>query len=155
MQYLISKSADSKKEAKALVLKLGHSILKKDIKIECTDSGKPYIKDSSYGISISHSKDMALVAINENAVGADIEVVRPFNEKLIKRYFSKEEIAFIDSPEKFFTIWTVKEAYLKLTGDGLKGIKKLNTVINGEIKIEGYNVLTKNENGYVFSIVYK
>lgn len=155
MQYLINKSADSKKEAKLLLINLGNSVLKRDIKIEYFDSGKPYIKDSSYGISISHSKDMALVAINEDAVGADIEVVRPYNEKLIKRYFSKEEIAFIDSPEKFFTVWTVKEAYLKLTGVGLKGIKKLNVVTDGKIKIEGYNILTKAENDYVFSIVYK
>ena len=155
MQYLINKSADSKKEAKLLLINLGNSVLKRDIKIEYFDNGKPYILDSSYGISISHSKDMALVAINEDAVGADIEVVRPYNEKLIKRYFSKEEIAFIDSPEKFFTVWTVKEAYLKLTGVGLKGIKKLNVVTDGKIKIEGYNILTKAENDYVFSIVYK
>ena len=155
MQYLISKSTDSKKEAKALTLKLGKSVLNKDIKIEYADTGKPYILDSSYDISISHSKDMALVAINENLIGADIEVIRPFNEKLIKTYFSPDEMAFIDSDEKFFTIWTVKEAYLKLTGVGLKGIKNLNVVIDGEIKIDGYNVLTKIENGYVFSIVYK
>lgn len=155
MQYLINKSADSKKEAKLLAIKLGQSVLKKDIKIEYTESGKPYILDSSYGISISHSKDMALVAINEDAVGADIEVIRPFNEKLIKTYFSPNEIAFIDSPEKFFTIWTVKEAYLKLTGVGLRGIKKLNVVTDGKIKIEGYNILTKAENGYIFAIVYK
>lgn len=155
MQYLISKSTDAKKEAKALTLKLGKSVLNKDIKIEYTDSGKPYILDSSYGISISHSKDMALVAISENLIGADIEIIRPFNEKLIKTYFSPDETAFIDSDEKFFTIWTVKEAYLKLTGVGLKGIKKLNVVTDGEIKIDGYNVLTKIENGYVFSIVYK
>lgn len=155
MQYLISKSADSKKESKTLAINLGKSVLKKDIKIEYEKSGKPYILDSSYGISISHSKDIALVAINEDAVGADIEVIRPFNEKLIKTYFTPDEIAFIDSPEKFFTIWTVKEAYLKLTGIGLKGIKKLNVVTDGKIKIEGYNILTKTENGYVFTIVYK
>ena len=155
MQYLIKKSADPKKESKMLALSLGKSVLNKDIKIEYEKSGKPYIFDSSYGISISHSKDMALVAINEDLVGADIEVVRPFNEKLIKTYFSPEEISFIDSPEKFFTVWTVKEAYLKLTGVGLKGIKKLNVVTDGKIKIEGYNILTKAENDYVFSIVYK
>lgn len=155
MQYLINKSADSKKESKLLLINLGNSVLKRDIKIEYEKSGKPYILGSSYGISISHSKDMALVAINEDLVGADIEVVRPYNEKLIKRYFSPEEISFIDSPEKFFTLWTVKEAYLKLTGTGLKGIKKLNVVTDGIIKIEGYNILTKAENGYVFAVVYK
>ena len=155
MQYLISKSTDSKKEAKLLALRLGQQVLKKDIKIEYEKSGKPYILDSSYGISISHSKDMALVAINEDAIGADIEVIRPFNKKLINTYFSPDEIAFINSDEKFFTIWTVKEAYLKLTGIGLKGIKKLNVVTDKKIKIEGYNILTKTENGYVFTIVYK
>ena len=155
MQYLINKSADSKKESKLLAINLGNSVLKRDIKIEYEESGKPYIKDSDFSISISHSKDMALVAINENAVGADIEVIRPFNKKLINTYFTPDEIAFIDSDEKFFTVWTVKEAYLKLTGVGLKGIKKLNVVQDGRIFIKDHNVLTKAQDGYVFSIVFK
>ncbi len=155
MQYVIKSCADSKNESKIIAHNLIKSVLKSDIKIEYESSGKPYIKDSTFGISISHSKDMALVAINETAVGADIEKIRPFDKRLIKRYFTDSEIAFIDSDEKFFTVWTVKEAFLKLTGLGLKGIKKLNVVSNGAIKIDGYNILTKTENGYAFAIVYK
>ena len=155
MEFLIKSSYNPREEAKKLAFSLGQSMLKKDIKIEYEESGKPYIKDSDFGISISHSKDMALVAINENAVGADIEVIRPFNKKLINTYFTPDEIAFIDSDEKFFTVWTVKEAYLKLTGIGLKGIKKLNVVQDGKIFIKDHNVLTKAQDGYVFSIVFK
>lgn len=155
MQYLIKQSSDAKKEAKLIAFCLGKSVLNKEIEIEYKKSGKPYIKDSSYGISISHSRDMALVAIHETLVGADIEVIRPFDKRMIKTYFTPEEIAFIDSAEKFFTVWTVKEAYLKLTGVGLKGIKKLNVIANGKIYIAGYNILTEVKDGYVFSIVYK
>ena len=155
MEYVIERSTDTKKAAKLLAISLGKSVLNKEIKIEYEDSGKPYINDSTYGISISHSKDVILVAIHDNLIGADIENIRTFDDRLIKTYFTPEEAQFATDTEKFFTVWTIKEAYLKLTGEGLKGIKKLNVINSGKIYIEGYNILTKVCEDYVFSIVYK
>ncbi len=129
--------------------------MNKEIEIKYKPSGKPYIEGDEQYISISHSKDFVLVGINDTPIGVDTEVIRPFNEKLIKTYFTDEEAEFIDRDEKFFTVWTVKEAFLKLTGEGLKGIKKLKVVKNGKIQIDGYEILNFIKDGCAIAIVYK
>lgn len=155
MKYVFSTSPTPSLEAKSLLKKLGREALNREIEIKYHESGKPYIEGNDLYISISHSKEFVLVGISDLPIGVDIEVLRPFEQKLIKRYFTIEEASFIDNQEKFFLIWTVKEAYLKLTGVGLKGIKKLNTVVNGEITIEGYEILSFIKDGCAVAIVYK
>lgn len=117
------------------------------------ENGKPYTKTSQ--ISISHSGENVLVGINENDIGVDIEVIRQFDKRLITRYFSKDEQAFIKNDSDFFKIWTVKEAYLKLTGEGLKGMQKLNVIKNNQLFIENCNIISFEEKGCQIAIVYK
>lgn len=155
MKYVFCASPTPSETAKELLKKLGKDALNKEIKIKYFPNGKPYIGGNEQYISISHSKEFVLVGIHQLPIGVDVEVLRPFNKKLINRYFTPEEADFIDNQEKFFIIWTVKEAFLKLTGQGLKGIKKLNTVVNGEIKIDGYEILSFIKDGCAIAIVYK
>ena len=57
------------------------------------------------------------------SVGVDIECIRPYDEGIAKRFFTKEEQEFIrfaqDKDENFTQIWTTKEAYGKFTGGGV------------------------------------
>ena len=146
MDYILEKSSNPSKRAKEIVFeKLNTPVLYEE-------SGKPYT-DKAY-ISISHSGDIVLVGFCSSPIGVDIEILRPYDFRLIDRYFSKDEKAFIKCDEDFFTVWTVKEAYLKLTGEGLKGIKKLNVIKDNQVYIEGYNIKTFTENGYTVAIVY-
>ena len=48
-------------------------------------NGKPIDKNGKF-ISISHSSTLVAVAIGDNEVVIDIELIKPFNENLIKRY---------------------------------------------------------------------
>jgi 4'-phosphopantetheinyl transferase len=67
--------------------------------------------------------------LNE-AVGIDVEYIRPNpkGEQLAQQFFTSKEYKVIQSvpPDRrqrmFFNLWTVKESYLKATGEGLAGL---------------------------------
>ena len=86
--------------------------------------GKPHLKNTN-GIhfSISHSGNMALCAVHDKPVGADIECIRLVDDSLARRIMSDEEWrVYQNSSEKnslFFKVWTLKEAYLKFDGKGI------------------------------------
>ena len=147
MKYFIEKTAYPSSRAK--------EIIKEQLNCEVfySERGKPYTK--KFPISISHSGEFVLVGIHNGDIGVDIEVIKSFDKRIITRYFTRNEQEYIKTPADFFKIWTVKEAYLKLTGEGLKGIKKLNVIKNGEIYIEGYNIISFEENGCQIAIVYR
>ncbi|MFO0950317.1 MAG: 4'-phosphopantetheinyl transferase superfamily protein [Isosphaeraceae bacterium] len=78
--------------------------------------------------NLTHSGDLALCALTiGRAMGVDVEQLRPMTEaeRIIDRYFTeREQAAFLrhgpdDRPSAFFRGWTRKEAFLKVTGDGL------------------------------------
>lgn len=90
--------------------------------------GKPYVAGSPLRFNVSHSQDLALIAVAwGREVGVDIESVRPdvADSGIAERFFSAgERQALADlAPEvrarAFFACWTRKEAYLKARGSGL------------------------------------
>lgn len=106
------------------------------------EKGKPYLMNYSCNFNISHSGEYAAVCVNKtNKTGIDIEKIRPVKYSLIERVCSEAEKQFVISDyyinsdvteneavcERFFRVWTYKEAFLKLTGEGIS--RELNTVI--------------------------
>ncbi len=95
--------------------------------------GKPRLvagsaSDSEIDFSVSHSADLALIAIAAGRrIGVDIEEQDPKVRilKLAHRFFSPKEAAELrslpaeDQLAGFYRGWTGKEAYLKATGFGL------------------------------------
>lgn len=77
--------------------------------------------------NLSYTENRVLIGLNPNhPIGIDIEWShRPFAiESLLEACFSANEIAFICARkdlvhQRFFTLWTRKEAILKLTGEGI------------------------------------
>lgn len=96
-----------------------------------TASGQPILKNYSFFLSISHSKDSICVALDEYPIGIDIETVRPLNENLMNRAFSPTERQTILSAQEpnseFVRLWTRKEAFLKQQGLGIKGFDQLQS----------------------------
>lgn len=147
MKYFIEKAFSPSERAKEIVKEqLNCDVL-------YLKNGKPYTEKSP--VSISHSGDFVLVGINEKEIGVDIEVIKPFDKRLIKRFFTKDEENFLQCYADFFKIWTAKEACLKLTGEGLKGMARLNVVKDNQLYIDGVNILSFEENGCQIAIVYK
>jgi 4'-phosphopantetheinyl transferase len=89
--------------------------------------GKPHV-DESVGFNLTHSEELAVLAVaRERQVGVDLEAIRTINdiESIAGRFFSpRENAALLSIPESerteaFFRCWTLKEAYIKATGEGL------------------------------------
>jgi 4'-phosphopantetheinyl transferase len=95
--------------------------------------GKPG-PDGYRGIhfNISHSGSWVVVALSGKTVGVDVEKMRKVPEGVAQRFFSETENQMLaeapDEKEKaeiFFTLWTLKESFLKAIGTGLT--KSLNS----------------------------
>ncbi len=94
--------------------------------------GKPEIsskqnKNNLY-FNMSHSHNMLCIGILKNEqIGVDLEFIKPIDDYLdvVNNFFSDSEIIQLKSfPEEkalegFYTCWTGKEAFIKLSGEGL------------------------------------
>ncbi|MHA6323662.1 4'-phosphopantetheinyl transferase family protein [Roseivivax sp. CAU 1753] len=77
--------------------------------------------------NLSHSRGIALVALGlDVTLGVDVEcLARPAPLEIAERYFAPEECVALqacrpcDRHIVFFTLWTLKEAYMKATGLGM------------------------------------
>lgn len=86
--------------------------------------GKPFFPSQpDLCFNLSHSGPYALCALSRREVGADVEVCRPRGENLPRRVLSEREYAWFRERgcrwEDFYTLWTLKEAYVKWRGTGL------------------------------------
>lgn len=107
--------------------------------IRKASDGKPFLSDSCCQINISHSRQLAVVAMSSAApLGCDIEFhkTRRFT-RISQSYFHPNEGAAIerafDSMALFYALWTVKEAYGKAVGIGMSGTlgRDFSKVIEG------------------------
>src|SRR5262245_28049295 len=98
------------------------------LRFEYEPHGKPALAGGALSFNLSHSHDVALVAVvRGRAIGIDVERVRNTLEvaRLASRFFSAPEQASLEAlpgaeqVDRFFRLWTAKEAYLKATGEGM------------------------------------
>ncbi|MCH5190695.1 MAG: 4'-phosphopantetheinyl transferase superfamily protein [Oscillospiraceae bacterium] len=117
-------------------------------------SGKP-IADNCF-VSISHSGSAVAVCKSDTPVGIDIEKIdreRNF-ERIVKRFYHGEEVKNLfknPSAEKFYEIWTKKEAYSKIFGGGLADIMNGFDVYSPDgVKFQTYKI-----NEYIITVCEK
>jgi len=81
---------------------------------------KPSVDGLEY--NLTRSADFIIIAVSEQPVGIDLEFIKPdfdFSD-ICDQHFHEEEQRWIDTDRlRFFTVWTRKEAVLKVTGEGL------------------------------------
>lgn len=121
--------------------------------------GKPFIVGKNgFDFSVSHSGQAVAFAGGASPVlgarvGVDIERIRRRKTGVSERFFTENEIKFIEksknSDEAFFEIWTKKEAYSKMLGKGLAAGFNSFDVTCGEL---GCKFCTKITHGYAFSV---
>ncbi len=113
-----------------------------DIEIILEDCGKPVLSEKmnrSLNFSVSHSKELFVVAVSKNIrIGVDVENIDPnINPRQAASVaFSHEEIDHLQQSgfalNEFFEIWTCKEAVLKATGAGFSHPSNSFSVISSE-----------------------
>ena len=83
------------------------------VEITYSHHGQPLITFGS--ISFSHTKDLALVVLSNQPVGADIEKITPRILKLKHKFMNQKEIQEFDveNPRDVTLIWCAKEAIFK------------------------------------------
>ena len=87
-------------------------------------NGKPACAGICF--NLSHCADLVLCAVSDVPVGCDIEKITDAPMEIAERYFSENERRYLsgagDSSERnhrFFKLWTIRESYLKMTGEGM------------------------------------
>lgn len=125
--------------------------------LETAENGKPYLKNSSFFVSMSHSEEKAVCAVSEKAVGIDIEKIKPISVALIDRVCTQNEMEYVMPQtcekaatvenrvvlERFYEVWTAKEAYFKKIGTGITDFKSVDIIaLERKVIIEGDYIIT-------------
>ena len=88
------------------------------------EHGKPFFPDyPSLHFNLSHCREAAACVFSASPVGIDVEAVMPPDREVMERVLSEDELRGVlaapDPAVEFTRLWTVKESFLKLTGEGL------------------------------------
>lgn len=115
--------------------------------------GKPLLlAHPDIHFSLSHCREAVVCVVDSLPTGIDVETVRPLNEELVRYTMSEAEQQTVfnaDNPALAFTrLWTMKEASLKLTGEGLRD--QMSTVLERP-GIE-FETQVSADGRYVFSV---
>ena len=106
-------------------------------------NGKPYFREYPFYFNLSHSGDYVFCVLSLSEVGADIQQQsNKDNERLAERFFSAQEIAVLQDCKEaknvlFYQLWTRKEAYGKLTGEGIAATMGINFLPGAEQMVDG------------------
>jgi 4'-phosphopantetheinyl transferase len=84
---------------------------------------KPYLGNNEHiYFNFSHTDTKGILAVTKkNQIGIDIEPIRPIKDKIeiLKKITSADEQQWVGkSLERFFILWTIKEALIKCQGTG-------------------------------------
>lgn len=104
------------------------------------ENGKPEVEGCFF--NISHSHELVVCVIADQAVGCDVEKRGRFKEGLAERFFTAKEVLYLNQFEgeikkdEFLRLWTMKESYLKMTGEGLQfALDRVDFEISDDVKV--------------------
>ena len=103
--------------------------------------------------NLSHCREAVLCVVSDRPVGCDVESIREFHESLVRYTMNDAEVRQIEQAPhpatEFIRLWTMKEAVLKLSGEGIRD--DLKGVLQGK---DGFQTVVNQEKNYIYSIVY-
>jgi 4'-phosphopantetheinyl transferase len=118
--------------------------------------------------NITHAGELVAVAVAESCVGLDIECKDDKDFHVTERMFAPEDREYIlEDQNRFRDVWTIKESFLKCTGEGIvvplnsftvdyEGIfkKPLKVISKGHDMKDDYYVMTERivDGSYSFSV---
>jgi 4'-phosphopantetheinyl transferase len=121
-----------------------------EISFTANEYGKPFLKDHDHvQFNLSHSGVWVVGVIDSQPVGIDVEQVQSIDLGISENYFSPDEhedlMSKADKFDYFFTLWALKESYIKILGKGLShplNAFSIKFIGNDEIiiKVEGKRI---------------
>lgn len=120
------RNSDDRRRSLAAGLLLRHVLHvhgAEDACIQYTANEKP--ECDSLCFNLSHSGDLVACAVSSRAVGCDVERIKKAAMHVAERYFCPSEITLLQQctgerqDDTFFRLWTAKESYMKMTGEGM------------------------------------
>lgn len=141
--------------------------------LEKNENGKPMVQGHpDFYFNLSHAGDYVVLAYGDVPLGVDIERIRPQNLHVAKRCYTDAEYAYVvegqsknvdcqktvaemqENMSRFFYLWTMKESYLKLTGEGIS--VPLNSFeidpVQKEVKGTPYRYYMQRKDDYWISV---
>lgn len=89
--------------------------------------GKPVFSHTALHFNLSHSGSRVLCALSDLPVGCDVETLSAYAPGLADRFFHPDEAAALrarkteaEKADLFCRLWTLKESFIKCTGEGLR-----------------------------------
>lgn len=97
-------------------------------------NGKPYALGLDLEFNVSHCSRWVACVVSDKPVGIDLEEISPIPTRLVRYVCTDQEYAFVlggneaqvvdtltnrGAVERFFRVWTAKEAFVKYSGKGL------------------------------------
>ena len=120
---------------------------------EYGEHGKPAIVGHpEICFNMSHCREAAICVLSDKPVGVDIESIRRYSDSLARYTMNDAEMERIEHAERsdveFIRLWTLKEAVLKHSGEGIRN--DLKHVLN---VLKDAKTVINEKKGYIFSVV--
>ncbi|MCP4156645.1 MAG: 4'-phosphopantetheinyl transferase superfamily protein [bacterium] len=110
---------------RAIIMEKLH-LRNEQISFGTNEYGKPFLIDrKDFHFNISHSGIWVVAAMDTQPVGVDVEKVSDFDMDITGSFLSEDEHHDLmgqgegDQLSYFFTLWSLKESYIKIIGKGL------------------------------------
>ncbi|MBI9061422.1 MAG: 4'-phosphopantetheinyl transferase superfamily protein [Marinilabiliaceae bacterium] len=118
-----------------------HHLIGKYPQIEYNKSGKPFLADQSYHISLSHTDGYVAASVSVQPTALDIELCSPRINKVAQRYMHDREWAFVEDEQSlsYLTlIWSAKETLFKYFDESMVVFKDHFRIAPFQLNSEGH-----------------
>ena len=121
---------------------------------EYGEHGKPLlVGHPDIHFNLSHCREAVACVVGRRPVGIDVESVSRYKESVARYTMNDEELAMIEAAERpeaaFIRLWTMKEARLKLTGEGITDDLKTALADSARYRFTTTERLTHN---YIYTV---
>ena len=120
---------------------------------EYGEHGKPSIVGHpEIHFNLSHCREAVACVGSDHPVGVDVESIQRFNESLVRYTMNAQEVESVLSAAQpgiaFTRLWTMKEALLKLTGEGITNDIK-DVLVNSKASFTTTECIPQ---GYIYTV---
>ena len=121
---------------------------------EYSEHGKPSIVGHpDIWFSLSHCREAVACVVGNHPVGIDVESVRRYKEGVARYSMNDEELERILSADRpdvaFIRLWTMKEARLKMTGEGIAN--QLKTALD-DVDTLKFTTVERLDKNYIYTV---